>query len=109
IKHIQDPMPNVSNKRSEVPQSLSNVVLKATEKDKKDRYQSVQEMQDDLSTVLTKERENESTYHSVDADTKTVPIDKEEIDRKSSDEDKEKSMNQTMQIQIVNIHNFLYN
>ncbi|WP_145372538.1 Stk1 family PASTA domain-containing Ser/Thr kinase [Staphylococcus cohnii] len=109
IKHIQDPMPNVSNKRSEVPQSLSNVVLKATEKDKNDRYQTVQEMQDDLSTVLSKERENESPYHSVDADTKTVPIDKNEIANQTRDEDKSKSMNQTMQIPIVNQQYFQSN
>src|SRR5699024_9349676 len=88
IKHIQDTMPTASNKRSVVPQSLSNVVLRATEKDKKYRYQSVQEMQDDMSTVLTKERENESPYHSVDADTKTVPIDKAEIANQTRDEDK---------------------
>ena len=48
-------------------------------------------MQDDLSTVLTKERENESPYHSVDADTKTVPIDKAEIANQTRDEDKAKA------------------
>jgi serine/threonine protein kinase len=35
IKHIQDDMPNPTDQRKDVPQALSNVVLKATEKDKK--------------------------------------------------------------------------
>ncbi|TGR35973.1 serine/threonine protein kinase, partial [bacterium M00.F.Ca.ET.199.01.1.1] len=56
-----------------------------------------------------KERENESPYHSVDADTKTVPIDKNEIANQTRDEDKSKSMNQTMQIPIVNQQYFQSN
>ena len=33
IKHIQDSIPNITtDKRDDVPQSLSNVVLRATEK-----------------------------------------------------------------------------
>lgn len=33
IKHIQDSIPNITtDKREEVPQALSNVVLRATEK-----------------------------------------------------------------------------
>src|SRR5699024_526684 len=50
IKHIQEPMPNASDQRSNVPQALSNVVLKATEKDRTERYNTVNEMQEDLDT-----------------------------------------------------------
>ncbi|PTK59367.1 Stk1 family PASTA domain-containing Ser/Thr kinase [Staphylococcus nepalensis] len=109
IKHIQDPMPNVTDKRPEVPQSLSNVVLKATEKNKAERYQSVKEMLEDLSTVLSQERMNEARYYSVDADTKTVPINKAEIANQSREEDKSKNMHQTMQIPIVNQQYFQTN
>ena len=43
IKHIQDSIPNITtDKREEVPQALSNVVLRATEKDKHNRYHTVQ-------------------------------------------------------------------
>ena len=51
IKHIQDSIPNVTELRSEIPQSLSNVVLRATEKKASDRYQSVKDMKEDLSSA----------------------------------------------------------
>lgn len=106
IKHIQDPMPNISDNRSDVPQALSNVVLKATEKDKSERYQSVREMQKDLETVLSPNRENEERYQSIDANTKTVPINKTEIANQTRDIDNGKSINETMQIPIVNQQQF---
>ncbi|MBU7216449.1 Stk1 family PASTA domain-containing Ser/Thr kinase [Staphylococcus gallinarum] len=101
IKHIQDPMPNATEQRSEVPQSLSNVVLKATEKDKRDRYQTVNEMEADLDTALSSSRQSEPTYQSDETNTKTIAIDKTELANKTK-EDKNKNLKQTMQIPIVN-------
>lgn len=106
IKHIQDPMPNITDERSDVPQAMSNVVLKATEKDKSERYQSVREMQKDLETVLLSNRANESRYQSIDANTKTVPINKTEIANQTRGLDNGKSINETMQIPIVNQQQF---
>ena len=102
IKHIQDPMPNVTDERSDIRQALSNVVLKATEKDKMERYQSVREMQNDLETVMSDERVSEDRYQSSITNTKTVPINKSEIANQTREEDKGKSISETMQIPIVN-------
>ncbi|WP_436884111.1 Stk1 family PASTA domain-containing Ser/Thr kinase [Staphylococcus pseudoxylosus] len=106
IKHIQDPMPNVTDERSDIRQALSNVVLKATEKDKMERYQSVREMQNDLETVMSDERASEDRYQSSITNTKTVPINKSEIANKTREEDKGKSISETMQIPIVNQQQF---
>ncbi|PTI07260.1 Stk1 family PASTA domain-containing Ser/Thr kinase [Staphylococcus xylosus] len=106
IKHIQDPMPNVTDERSDIRQALSNVVLKATEKDKMERYQSVREMQNDLETVMSDERASEERYQSSIANTKTVPINKSEIANQTREEDKGKSISETMQIPIVNQQQF---
>ncbi|UQW80639.1 Stk1 family PASTA domain-containing Ser/Thr kinase [Staphylococcus edaphicus] len=106
IKHIQDPMPNITDERSEVPQALSNVVLKATEKDKTVRYQSVRDMQSDLDGVLSENRANESRYQSIEANTKTIPINKSDIANQTKDEDRGKSIKETMQIPIVNQQQF---
>lgn len=106
IKHIQDPMPNVTDERSDIRQALSNVVLKATEKDKMERYQSVREMQNDLETVMSDERASEDIYQSSITNTKTVPINKSEIANKTREEDKGKSISETMQIPIVNQQQF---
>lgn len=106
IKHIQDPMPNVTDERSDIRQALSNVVLKATEKDKMERYQSVREMQNDLETVMSDERAVEDRYQSSITNTKTVPINKSEIANQTREEDKGKSISETMQIPIVNQQQF---
>lgn len=106
IKHIQDPMPNVTDERSDIRQALSNVVLKATEKDKMERYQSVREMQNDLETVMSDERVSEDRYQSSITNTKTVPINKSEIANQIREEDKGKSISETMQIPIVNQQQF---
>ncbi|WP_436952334.1 Stk1 family PASTA domain-containing Ser/Thr kinase [Staphylococcus shinii] len=106
IKHIQDPMPNVTDERSDIRQALSNVVLKATEKDKMERYQSVREMQNDLETVMSDERVSEDRYQSSIINTKTVPINKSEIANQTREEDKGKSISETMQIPIVNQQQF---
>ena len=106
IKHIQDAIPNVTDIRSEIPQSLSNVILKSTEKDPSDRYQSVKEMREDLSSVLVSSRANEEK-HSLERDeTNTVSIDKNEIKNKIKKEHDKKDISQTMQIPIVNEHKF---
>lgn len=106
IKHIQEPMPNASDQRSNVPQALSNVVLKATEKDRTERYNTVNEMQEDLDTALSKERENESKYLSDEANTKTIPINKDEIASHTQSENQQNNIKETMQIPIVNQQQF---
>ena len=101
IKHIQDSIPNITtDKRDDVPQSLSNVVLRATEKDKYHRYHTVQEMCDDLTSALHENRLNEEKYE-LDK-TKTVPLTKDDLNHKIYDEQNQNDLNKTMQITIVN-------
>ena len=54
------------------------MVLKATEKSK-DRYQTIEEMYNDLSSVLVTSRLNEEKHTRISDTTQTVPIDKKEI------------------------------
>ena len=83
IKHIQETVPNITEKHPNIPQSLSNVVLKATEKNPKDRYQTIEEMYNDLSSVLVTSRLNEEKHTRISDTTQTVPIDKKEIKNKT--------------------------
>lgn len=102
IKHIQDTIPNITTeKREEVPQALSNVVLKATEKDRADRYRTIQQMRDDLSSVLHENRSNEEKYELDQTKTKTMAFSKDEISKKIDDTPKEKNIEETMQIPIM--------
>ncbi|MDQ0299085.1 serine/threonine-protein kinase [Salibacterium salarium] len=80
LKHLQEPIPNPSKQRPGLPQSLENVIVKATAKNPEDRYDSVAEMHQDLHTSLSQERRNEPPFViPIDEDaTKAVPIIKEE-------------------------------
>ena len=59
IKHMKSPLPSITEPYPEIPQSIENVILKACAKNPKNRYESAQEMHDDLLTVLDKTRFNE--------------------------------------------------
>lgn len=62
LKHFQESFPRIKDRIEYVPQSLENVVLKATAKNPEDRYDSVEEMQHDLMTVLSANRMNEPMF-----------------------------------------------
>ncbi len=75
LKHFQEEIPSVRLYDRHVPQSLENVVLKATAKDPIDRYQSAEEMSADLATALDPSRLNEPAWHPADhvEETKVLP------------------------------------
>lgn len=62
LKHLQEETPSVRLKHPEIPQSVENVILKATAKDAAYRYQSADEMYEDLLTVLSEERSEEGKF-----------------------------------------------
>lgn len=59
LKHIREPMPDVRLINASVPQSIANVITRATAKDPNNRYGSCREMLQDISTCLRPERLNE--------------------------------------------------
>ena len=76
LQHFQKPLPSVIAENPSVPQSLENVVIKATAKKLTDRYQTVSEMYVDLLSSLSHNRRNESKRIFDDTskvDTKTLP------------------------------------
>lgn len=64
LKHFQEEIPSVREVNPAVPQALENVILKATAKEPVDRYNSCEEMQQDLLTSLNPSRLNESIFVS---------------------------------------------
>ena len=76
LQHFQKPLPSVIAENPSVPQSLENVVIKATAKKLTDRYQTVSEMYVDLLSSLSNNRRNEPKLvfdDSSKVDTKTLP------------------------------------
>lgn len=76
LKHLQSETPSIRRWNPSIPQSLENIVLKATAKDPFHRYDSAEEMERDLRTALDPERMNEEKFvipEDNDA-TKAIPI-----------------------------------
>lgn len=86
IKHIQEMIPSVREEISAIPQSLENVVNKATMKDKLRRYRTTQEMYEDLTTALDASRTTEDKVAEIDDKTKMIPIVKDSSKNASAKE-----------------------
>ena len=59
IKHMNEPIPSICEYDPEMPQSIENIILRASAKNPKNRYDSAWEMHEDLQTALDKDRFNE--------------------------------------------------
>jgi eukaryotic-like serine/threonine-protein kinase len=76
LKHLQSETPSLRRWNPDIPQSVENIVLKATAKDPFRRYESLEEMDEDLLTALDPDRMNEPKF-SVPMDdeaTKAIPV-----------------------------------
>ncbi len=62
LKQMRDPLPSLKEDNPNIPQSIENIILKATAKNPKNRYDDAKSMHDDLLTALDDERMNEEPY-----------------------------------------------
>lgn len=62
LKHLQEPLPDIDKYRQGIPQSVKNIVIKATMKNPNERYISSRELIEDIDTCLNFERLNENIY-----------------------------------------------
>lgn len=62
LKHLQAETPSVREFDASIPQSVENIVLKATAKDQNHRYSNAEEMEEDLNTCLSLQRVNEPKF-----------------------------------------------
>ncbi len=60
LMHMHNEMPEVRSINPEIPQSVENIVIRATAKDPDKRYNSCNEMLEDLRTCLRPERRREA-------------------------------------------------
>lgn len=59
LKHLKEPMPSIRDELPDIPQSVENIILRATAKNTKNRYSDAREMHEDLKTCLDESRANE--------------------------------------------------
>lgn len=59
LKHLKEPLPSIRDELPSIPQSVENIIIRATAKNPKNRYADAKEMYEDLKTCLNEERLNE--------------------------------------------------
>jgi serine/threonine-protein kinase len=59
LKHLKEPIPSIREELPEIPQSVENIIIRATAKNPKNRYNDAREMNEDLRTCLDDSRANE--------------------------------------------------
>ena len=62
LKQMKEPLPDVHKLNNDIPQSIENIILKATAKNPKNRYDDAKGMHNDLLTALNDDRINEPPY-----------------------------------------------
>ena len=96
FKQIKDDIPSVRDINPSIPQSVENIILKATAKNPKNRYNNAKEMHDDIATCMNEERANEPRIgfkypeHEGDISKKDLMLDSS-LDGKKEDDDEDNS------------------
>ena len=62
LKHMKEPLPSLRDDNPAIPQSIENIIKKATAKNPKNRYDTAGEMHEDLLTALDDSRMDEEEY-----------------------------------------------
>ena len=76
LKHMKNDIPSVRAENPNIPQSVENIILKATAKNPKNRYETASKMHDDLLTCLNEDRLNEKKYEFPYPEHDTDPVQK---------------------------------
>ena len=81
LQHMREPMPSVRKANPNVPQSVENIIIRATAKNPRLRYQSCDEMLKDLEKCMLPEHQNDRPLSLNDPIDKT-PTKQEKEDTK---------------------------
>lgn len=79
LKHMQEDLPSLLEFNPSIPQSVENIIIKATAKNLNDRYHSVNEMLDDLNTCLSRTNEEKLTFAYDSEPEPTIVLDSREM------------------------------
>ncbi len=103
LKHMKDKIPSIRKQDPSIPQSVENILLKATAKNPRNRYDSAKEMHEDLLHCMDPEHANDKkiafTYPENDfdniTDTAPVPVTKKITAKPKETVNIEETMEQT--------------
>jgi len=82
LKHLKEELPSIRDEIPNIPQSVENIIIKATAKNPKNRYADAREMQEVFKTCLDPSRKDKAKiklrYQEASDDTKMIKQIKEE-------------------------------
>lgn len=114
IKQMSQPLPSIIAQRADIPQSLENVIIKATAKKLNNRYQNAKEMIEDLNHVFDADKMDEQPLVLADdlvkqdEIEKTIDIGQEKIDLSNlKDNEQQKKDSKRKQKRIIIVAIFL--
>ncbi len=98
LKHMKEKMPSIRKINPTIPQSVENIILKATAKNPKNRYETVHDMHEDLITCMEKENEKKVVFEYPENDlddTRVIPSKKvkKPIEKPETIEDNDNNVN----------------
>lgn len=103
IKQMREPIPSVCNINPAIPQSIENIILKACAKNPKNRYDSVEEMYNDLREALTEDalKQTRTTYKYSENDLDETKIMPNLNEKKNKEYDKVKKKKSIKDILLI--------
>ena len=96
LKHMRDPLPSLREENPAIPQSIENIIRKATAKNPKNRYADARSMHEDLLTALDDDRMDEPVYqykypeHETENTKRIKKLENMEDKKNANDEEEEK-------------------
>ena len=89
LKHMQEELPSLREFNPSIPQSVENIVIKATAKNLNDRYKNASEMLEDLQTCLSRGDEEKLVFNHDGESDPTIVVNPRQIFDNSEEETKE--------------------
>ncbi|MGX4669183.1 Stk1 family PASTA domain-containing Ser/Thr kinase [Cerasibacillus sp. JNUCC 74] len=89
LKHLQNDTPSVRKYNPDIPQSVENIVLKATAKNPFHRYETIYDLEDALETALLPSKLNEPVFVAPTEEgeeTKAIPIITDGVDHSDNED-----------------------
>lgn len=74
LKHMKEKIPSIRKQNPTIPQSIENIVLKATAKNPKNRYDNVRDMYSDLKTAMDRTNEKRLVYEYPENDLEETKV-----------------------------------
>ena len=92
LKHMQEELPSLREFNPSIPQSVENIVIKATAKNLNDRYKNASEMLEDLQTCLSRSDEEKLVFNHDDESDPTIVVNPRQFFDNNEEEAKEEEV-----------------